>query len=52
MLNPRLTNCPECSSITSLIEDIDCKIYEISKELYGNIVFMLNKNIKTYILIL
>ena len=46
MLNPRLTNCPECADIPSLIQEIDCKVSELSGALYNNLVFMLNKNIE------
>ncbi len=42
MLSPRLTNCPECSDITALIQEIDCKISELSIKLYNSIVFMLS----------
>jgi len=45
MLSPRLTNCPECADIPSLISQIDCKVSEISNDLYNNVVFILNKNI-------
>lgn len=43
MLSPRLTNCIECSSITVLITDIDCKLTELAKNLYNNTIFALNK---------
>lgn len=46
MLTPRLTNCPECADIPSLIQEIDCKVSEVSVALYNNMVFMLNKNIE------
>lgn len=46
MLNPRLTSCTECADITSLIQEIDCKVSEVSVALYNNLVFMLNKNIE------
>lgn len=46
MLNPRLTSCTECADITSLIQEIDCKVSELSVALYNNLVFMLNKNIE------
>jgi hypothetical protein len=46
MLNLRLTNCAECADITSLIQEIDCKVSEVSVALYNNLVFMLNKNIE------
>ena len=39
MLTNRLTNCPECTDILGLIEDIDCRITEISKGIYSNIVY-------------
>lgn len=45
MITPKLTNCPTCSDINSLIAEIDCKISETSSDLYNNIVFMLNKSI-------
>lgn len=43
MLSPRLTNCPQCADIPSLIADIDCKLSEMSIGLYNNTIFMLNK---------
>lgn len=50
MLNPRLTNCTECADIASLIQEIDCKVSEVSVALYNNLVFMLNKNIEPNII--
>jgi len=47
MLTPRLTNCPECPDILGLIEEIDCKITELSKGIYNNIIFALNTVCKT-----
>ena len=43
MLTPRLTNCSECSDITSLLEDIDCKFAKLAGSLYNNMTFMLNQ---------
>lgn len=43
MLSPRLTNCIECSSISALIDDIDCKFAEMANAEYNNVVFSLNK---------
>jgi hypothetical protein len=43
MLSPRLTNCPECASIPSLIAEIDCKLADLASNLYNNVVFMLNQ---------
>lgn len=45
MLTSRLTNCVECATIPSLLEDIDCKIFQLSKKLYGNTIFALNQPI-------
>lgn len=42
MILPRLTNCQDCANIPKLLEDIECKITEISKNLYNNTVFALN----------
>ena len=43
MLSPRLTNCPECQDISSLLKKIDCKLAELGNNLYNNISYMLNK---------
>ena len=43
MLSPRLTNCPECANIPSLLKKIDCKLAELGNNLYNNISYMLNK---------
>lgn len=45
MLTPRLTNCTECAAIPVLLDDIDCKINELSKKMYNNVVFSLNQPI-------
>lgn len=42
MLQPRLTSCSECGEILDLLNDIDCKITEVAKNLYNNTVFALN----------
>jgi hypothetical protein len=44
MLSPRLTNCVDCSSIPSLLNDIDCRLTTLANNQYNNIVFSLNKN--------
>lgn len=51
MVNLRLTSCPQCSDIMSLINDIDCKITEVAKNLYNNIVFDLNMPIPMEVMI-
>jgi len=43
MLSPRLTNCPECANIPSLLKKIDCKLAELGNNLFNNISYMLNK---------
>ena len=45
MLSPRLTDCPECANIPSLIKKIDCKLAELGNNLYNNVSYMLNKPI-------
>lgn len=39
MLVPKVTYCKECSDILPLIEQIDCKMFEMAKKAYNNIVF-------------
>jgi len=43
MLSPRLTNCSECADIPSLLKAIDCRLAELSANMYNNIVYMLNQ---------
>jgi hypothetical protein len=45
MITPRLAGCKECASITSLIEEIDCKMAKMSGGLYNNLTLMLDKPI-------
>jgi len=45
MLTPRLVNCVECTTIPALLEDIECKITSMAKDLYNNTVFILNRSI-------
>lgn len=42
MLQPRLTSCSECVDIPTLLNDIECKVTEVAKNLYNNTVFALN----------
>jgi hypothetical protein len=46
MLTLRLTNCVENSAIPVLLQDIDCKLFELSKILYNNTIFSLNQPIQ------
>ena len=43
MLQPRLNNCVDCTTIPSLLSEIDCKIFSLAKNEYNNTVFNLNK---------
>lgn len=45
MLQPRLTNCIECSSIPALLKDIDAKLTILAKIEYNNIIFSMNYNL-------
>lgn len=45
MITPRLNNCVNCTTIPSLLSDIDCKLTELAKNEYNNIVFALNRTI-------
>lgn len=41
MLYPKASLCPANSTIPALVEDIDCKLTELAKNAYNNIVFSL-----------
>ena len=45
MLNPRVTDCAADTDISSLIEDINCRLKDLGYDLYNNIVFMLNRTV-------
>lgn len=47
MLSPRLTECTECSNISELLDIIDCKLTELAKNEYNNIIFSLNLPIQS-----
>lgn len=46
MLSPRLTDCVNCSSISVLLSEIDCRLTELANKEYNNIVFLLNKPVQ------
>ena len=50
MLLPRLTDCVNCSSIPALLANIDCKLLQLSKDLYNNTVFILNKKFSSVVM--
>lgn len=50
MLTYRLTNCVECTTIPALLADIDCKLTELAKSQYNNIVFVLNQYIPSTVI--
>jgi len=43
MLQPRLNNCVDCTTIPSLLSEINCKIFSLAKDEYNNTVFDLNR---------
>jgi len=45
MFSPRLTDCPDCTTIPELLKKIDCKLTELANSQYNNIVFSLNNYI-------
>jgi len=45
MIDPRLTTCTECTTISALLNDINNRITEIAKMLYNNITLMLGYSI-------
>jgi hypothetical protein len=45
MLTPRLTTYPACATVTALLNDIDCRLTELAKNLYNNIIYLLNQPI-------
>jgi hypothetical protein len=47
MITIRLTDCVDCSTITSLLNDIDCKLTELAKILYNNTIFALNQPVQS-----
>lgn len=51
MLSPRLTSCPECTCIPSLLSEIDCRLAELGKNLYNNTVFMLNQPVNSEVML-
>jgi len=48
MLSYRLTNCEDCASIPTLLNEIDCKLTELGNGLYSNIVYGLRMYISSY----
>ena len=46
MITPRLTNCDSCTSIATLLSDINCKVANIATSYYNNITLMLDYPMK------
>ena len=46
MITPRLTNCDSCTSIATLLSDINCKIADMATSYYNNITLMLDYPMK------
>ena len=45
MLTPKQRRCTECANISTLLDEIDCRISQLGITLYHNITLMLNKKI-------
>jgi len=45
MLNPKLTNCTNCADVSSLIDEIDCRVAKLAGNMYNNITLMFNQPI-------
>ena len=45
MLTYRLNNCVDCITIPNLLSEIDCKLTELAKKQYNNLVFSLGYTI-------
>ena len=48
MLQSKFTNCKKGGDINNLLKKIDCRLAELSYNMYNNIVFMLNKCTPAY----
>lgn len=43
MITPRTSHtCSECTDVTTLIGEIDCKLAKLAGSLYNNVVFMMD----------
>ena len=51
MLNVRLTSCSECGDVSSLIEEIDCKLAKIANSMYNNITLMLGQQVTAEVMV-
>lgn len=47
MLTLRLRNCVDCNTIPALLDKIDCKLTELAHKEYLNIVYAINRPIKS-----
>lgn len=47
MLQPRLTTCSECTDISTILCKIDCKLAELGRTLYANVVYMINNSVSS-----
>lgn len=46
MWQPSLTNCVDCTTIPSLLDDIDCKMKELAGNLYNNTIYSFHQPIQ------
>ena len=47
MITPKLTSCSNCADAQELIDEINCRIFELAKIAYNNSVYGLNLNLNT-----
>lgn len=47
MLNPRTSSCVDCTTISALLSNIDCKLKELGSDLYNNTVYILNRPVQS-----
>ena len=45
MLTPKQRRCSECAQISTLLDEIDCRLSKYGIGLFNNITLMLNKNV-------
>lgn len=44
--NIKIRDCSVCIETSQLLDDIDCKIKELSVDLYNNVIYSLNHPVK------
>ena len=47
MFSPKLNSCADCVAIPGLLSAIDCKLAQMAKDQYNNIIFELNRKLSS-----